>query len=61
MAGRRLDLAIGIVLGLIAGVAIAYVLVIVVGSERDASDISTGAQPPGGAGTRTRAGDRSSP
>lgn len=58
--GRRVDLAIGIVLGVIAGIAIAYVLVIVVGSERDASDLSTGTEP-GGAETRTRPGGRAAP
>ena len=61
MAGRRLELAVGIVLGVILGIAVAYVLVTVVGSERDAADVSTGAQPPGGAETRSRPGDRSSP
>lgn len=54
-------MAIGIVLGVIAGVAVAYVLVTVVGSERDASDISTGSQPPGGAETRTQPGGRAAP
>lgn len=61
MTGRRLELAIGIVLGLIAGVAIAYVLVTVVGSGRDASEVSTGAQPPGGAETRPPPADRGAP
>lgn len=58
--GRKLDLAIGIVLGVIVGIAVAYVLVTVVGSERDASDISTGTEP-GGAETRTRPGGRAAP
>ena len=59
--GRKLDMAIGIVLGVVVGIAVAYVLVTVVGSERDASDISTTSQPPGGAETRSGSESRGSP
>lgn len=54
-------MAIGIVLGVLVGIAVAYVLVTVVGSERDASDISTTSQPPGGAETRSGSESRGSP
>lgn len=59
--GRKLDMAIGVVLGVIAGIAVAYVLVTVVGGERDASDISTTSPPAGGAETRSGSGSRGSP
>ncbi|MBW8059322.1 MAG: hypothetical protein FVQ78_03120 [Solirubrobacterales bacterium] len=51
--GRRFDLLVGIVLGVILGIAVAYVLVIVIGGGRDASDISTPSSPPNGAETRS--------
>lgn len=49
----RIDLIVGIVLGLLIGIAVAYVLVIVVGGGKDASEISTPqtAPPPKGATT----------
>jgi hypothetical protein len=39
--GRKIDLAAGILLGLVLGLVIAYLLVVVVGGSRDASEIST--------------------
>jgi hypothetical protein len=50
---RRLDLAIGIVLGIALGLLVAYVLVIAIGGGKDASEISTPqtAPPPKGATT----------
>lgn|GEM_PF-4584050 len=61
MTGKRLELAIGVVLGVLLGIAVAYVLVTVVGSERDASEVSTQSRSSGGAEPRTRSGDRASP
>lgn len=52
----RLDLVAGILLGLALGVAIAYLLVIVVGGSRDASQISTPSPP-----AETRTGEGASP
>lgn len=49
-----IDLAVGIPLGLVLGVLVAYLLVIVVGGGKDASDISTSA--PGPAETRSGPG-----
>jgi hypothetical protein len=38
---KRLDLAIGVVLGLLLGLAVAFLLIVVIGGGRDASSIST--------------------
>lgn len=47
--GGRIDLVAGVLLGLVLGVVIAYLLVIVVGGSRDASEISIPSSPPGDA------------
>jgi hypothetical protein len=46
--GRKVDLAAGILLGLVLGLVIAYLVVVVIGGGRDASNISTPTTAPQG-------------
>jgi hypothetical protein len=48
----KLDLAIGVLLGLAAGLALAYLLVFVIGGGGNASSISTGTDAPPNSSTR---------
>ena len=59
--GGKLDLAIGILLGLVLGLVVAYLLVVVVGGGRDASEISRTTPAPQGGGARSGPGGRASP
>lgn len=60
--GRRIDLAVGILLGLVLGLVIAYLLVVVIGGGRDASNLSTPTTAPqGGEATSGGPARRASP
>jgi len=49
----KLDLAVGVLLGLVLGLVIAYLLIVVIGGSRDASNISTGSTAPQGGGAKS--------
>ena len=59
LTGGKFDLVAGIALGLVLGLVVAYLLVIVIGGGKDASNISTPSSPP--AQTTTGPADRGVP
>ena len=60
--GGKIDVAAGILLGLVVGLVIAYLLVVVIGGGRDASNISTPTTAPrGGEATSGGPAPRASP